>query len=142
MRCGGETPLSAWAIFTKDVRAEVRNRAAFSAILLFAITSLVVVAFAVRIGVLSPSVKAALLWVVLFFAAFSGLAHVFVHEEDASTSIALRLTASPLAVYYGKLLFNLALLAAIALIAVPLFMIMLGISPERPALFLALLITG
>src|ERR1043166_5253508 len=69
------------AIFAKDLRAELRNRAAVTAILLFAVTSLVVVGFAVGIGKPSPGVKAALLWVVLFFAAFSGLAHVFRSEE-------------------------------------------------------------
>src|SRR5438105_1460438 len=90
---------AALAIFAKDVRAELRNRAALNAILLFAITALVVIAFAVGKGDLSPVVKAALLWIVLFFAVFARLAHVFIHEEETSTSTALRLASAPGAVY-------------------------------------------
>ena len=57
-----------------------------------------------------PHLLAALLWIILFFAATSGLARVFVKEEDAHTAKTLRLAARPLAVFAGKLLFNLILL--------------------------------
>src|SRR5437660_4431187 len=100
----------AMAVLEKDLRAELRNRAALNSILLFSITSLVVVGFAVGPSQMAPVLKAALLWVVLFFAAFSGLAHVFTHEEETNTATALRLSAPPGAVYAGKLAFNLLLL--------------------------------
>jgi heme exporter protein B len=129
-------------VFAKDVRAEMRNRAAINAILLFAITTLVVVGFATGAGGLSTALKAALLWVVLFFAAFSGLAHVFIHEEETSTSIALRLSASPGAVYAGKLLFNLLLLAVIGIVVVPLYLVMLNVEIAQPLAFLAMLVSG
>src|SRR5207248_3218834 len=83
----------ALAVLGKDLRAELRNRAALNAILLFSITTLVIVAFALGPGQLPAVFKAALLWVVLFFAAFSGLAHVFLHEEETNTAMALRLCA-------------------------------------------------
>lgn len=132
----------AMAVFAKDLRAELRNRAALNAILLFAVTALVVVGFAVGTGKPSPVLKAALLWVVLFFAAFSGLAHVFIHEEETSTVTALRLAASPGAVYAGKLLFNLLLLLVIAVVVVPLFALMLDVKWERPWAFLAVVGSG
>ena len=66
-----------------------------------------------------PDVKGALLWVVLFFAAFSGLSHVFLHEEETGTVHALRLSASAGAVYTGKLLFNLLLLLGVSAVPFP-----------------------
>ena len=130
------------AILAKDLTAELRNRTALSSILLFTVTSIVVVGFAVGPAGLEPSVKGALLWVVLFFAAFSGLSHVFIHEEDAGTSQALRLTTSAGAVYAGKLLFNLILLACIAAVVVPLFIVMLDFGPRNPLAFLAVVLVG
>ncbi len=130
------------AILVKDLTAELRNRTALSSILLFTVTSIVVVGFAVGPAGLEPSVKGALLWVVLFFAAFSGLSHVFIHEEEAGTSQALRLTTSAGAVYAGKLLFNLVLLACIAAVVVPLFIVMLDFGPQNPLAFLAVVVVG
>src|SRR5687767_7774802 len=104
------------AVLAKDLTAELRNRTAVSSILLFTLTALVVIGFALGGAGLEPAMRGALVWVVLFFAAFSGLAHVFIHEEEAGTSVALRLTASSGAVYAGKLLFNLLVLGGIALV--------------------------
>jgi heme exporter protein B len=132
----------ALAILFKDVRAELRNRAALNSILLFSVTALTVVAFAVGTGSDSQLFKVALLWVVLFFAAFSGLSHVFIHEEEAGTSTALRFCALPGAVYVGKLLFNLLLLAVIGVVVVPLFVVLLDLPLERPGAFAAVLVSG
>src|SRR5258708_1893320 len=123
------------AVLSKDFRAELRNRAALNSILLFSVTALIVVGFSVGGGELSLRAQAALLWVVLFFAAFSGLAHIFLHEEEAGTSTALRLSTDPAAVYFGKLLFNLILLFAISAIVVPLFVLMLKVQPVQPVGF-------
>ena len=132
----------AFAIFAKDLRAELRNRAALNAILLFAITALVVVGLAMGPRRMDIALKAALMWIVLFFAAFSGLAHVFIHEEETGTVTALRLSAAPGAVYAGKLLFNLLLLAVIAVVVVPLFVLMLDLRLERPLAFIGVLFSG
>jgi heme exporter protein B len=130
------------AVFTKDVRAELRNRAALNSILLFSITAMVVVAFAVGVQKPAPLLKAALLWVVLFFAAFSGLSHVFIHEEETGTATALRLSASATAIYIGKLAFNMLLLLVIIVVVVPMFVIMLDLQLDRPFAFLAVIGSG
>ena len=140
-RIGG--PLDqALAIFNKELRAEIRNRTALSSILLFTVTAMVIVAFAVGKAGLPPDVKGALLWVVLFFAAFSGLSHVFLHEEETGTVHALRLSASAGAVYTGKLLFNLLLLLGITAVVTPLFVLMLEFQPRNPAAFMLVIVTG
>jgi heme exporter protein B len=45
-------------------------------------------------------------WVVVFFAAMSGLSRIFVSEEERGTTMTLQLVASPSVVYFGKLIFN------------------------------------
>lgn len=118
-------PSSAWAdvlaIFTKELRCELRTRYALNAMLLFAVVSVVVVGFSTAKNGVDGFTSAAMYWIVLFFSAMSSLAHVFVKEEDTRTALALRLSARPTAVYFGKLLFNLSLLFALTLLVTPLF---------------------
>ena len=112
---------AAWAICVKDLRAEFRTRYALSAVGLFAITTLTVVSLALGPFGLETELQAAVLWIVLFFAAMAGLSRVFVHEEETRTAPSLRLAAAPGAVYLGKYLFNLVLLLLLELLVVPLF---------------------
>ncbi len=93
--------------------------------LLFAVTTLVAVSAALSSATVKSEVKAALLWIVLLFAALSGLARVFVREEEAGTAPLLRLYAPATAVYAGKWLFNIALVFSVELVSVPLFLIVL-----------------
>ena len=79
----------AWAVFRKDVQIELRTRYAVGAVLLFAVTTLVAVSGGARAAApVKSDVKAALLWIVLLFAALSGLARAFVREEEAGTAAA------------------------------------------------------
>ncbi len=133
---------AAGAICAKDLRAEFRTRYALSAIGLFAVTTLTVVSFALGPFGLGRDLLAALLWVVLFFAAMAGLARAFVHEEEAHTAPALRLAAPAAAVYLGKYLFNLVLLLLLETLVVPLFVVLLGLQVGSPVLFLAVLLLG
>ena len=113
------------AVLGKEFTSELRSRVALNAIGLFGLTTLIVVAY--QIGPYQiqeqnrPHLLSALLWVILFFAATSGLSRVFVKEEDAHTAKTLRLAAQPLAVFFGKYLFNLILLAALFTLIVPLY---------------------
>jgi heme exporter protein B len=80
--------------------------------------------------------------VILFFAATSGLSRVFVKEEDAHTAKTLRLAARPLAVFGGKFLFNLVLLAALYALIVPLYCALMGYSVRGVAALVLLLACG
>lgn len=134
--------VAAWAVCAKDLRGEFRTRYALSAIGLFAITTLTVISFAVGPFGLQQDLLAALLWVVLFFAAMAGLSRVFVHEEEAHTAPALRLAAPAGAVYLGKYLFNLVLLLLLEVLIVPLFIVMMGLQVGSPGLFALVLLLG
>ncbi len=131
-----------WAILRKECRSEWRTRYGLNAALLFAVTSLTSVSFAVgRLGD-RPDVLASLLWVVLLFAALASLSHTFVREVEGGTLALLRLVAAPTAIALGKLLFNLLFLLVIELVTVPLFLVLMGAPGPRWAAFLAVLALG
>ncbi len=133
----------ALAVYMKDLRLELRNRAALNAILLFAVSTLAVVSFSFGQAGLSPRMLSALYWVIMFFSAMSGLAHVFVREEEAGTALALRLRAQPEAVLIGKLLLNLTILVLLGVVVTPLFFVFTNLPQGAGvALFLVLAILG
>ncbi len=156
-------------LFLKDLRAELRTRVAINSVGLFAFSSLLLVALATRglrevmtlrmldlpIDIIRPAdvtaamfpawsaaSKMGLLWTLLCFAAFAGLAHSFVHEEEAGTVTALRLSMSPAGVYTGKLAFNLTLLFAVALLVTPFYMGLTGMQAGNWPVFLTLMLAG
>lgn len=130
------------AVTEKDIVSEFRTRYAINAILMFALVTLTVISFAV--GAFSPTkeVMAALFWIILFFAAMSGLAQVFIKEEESGTALALKLASDGTVIFFGKLLFNLALLFALTIIVVPLFIILLKTEPANWLFFLYAILLG
>ena len=133
------------AVFVRELRSEFRSRQALNAVALFAVCS--IVAVSLGLGPLNrsaelPLVHAALLWIVLLFAAFTALARVFVVEEEQRTAAALRLAAPPHAVYLGKLLFNLLLLCALTVLVAVLAIVLLRMQVRSPGPFVVLLVTG
>ncbi|GIV19755.1 MAG: hypothetical protein KatS3mg023_1506 [Armatimonadota bacterium] len=122
---------------------ELRTRVALGAVVLFAVTSVVASGFALAppSGV-SAEVKAALLWVVVFFAAVAGLSRAFVVEEETRTADALRLAVSPAGVFMGKLAFNVVLMWALCLITVPLYLVLLEAPLGNASLLLTIVMLG
>ena len=136
----------AFAVFAKDWRAELRSRHALHTLLLFAVTTLITVSLALGpIGVSSSerlAVLPALLWIILLFAAAAGLPRGFVQEEETHTAIALRLAATPSALFCGKALYAASLLLALELLLVPLFVGMMELPVASLPLLLAALGLG
>jgi heme exporter protein B len=97
---------STLAIVSKDVRSELRTRYAMNALLMFVVTSVATILFALREDEVSTEVLSGMFWVVVFFTAMSGLSRIFVSEEERGTTMTLQLIASPSIVYFGKLIFN------------------------------------
>jgi heme exporter protein B len=139
-------PAEVAAVTVKDLRAELRTRVAVNSLVLFALTTLVAVAYAVgpfRIAEADrPFLLAVLLWIVILFAALEGLDRSFVKEEESHTAPLLRLAADPLVVWAGKLLFNLLLLYALMAILVPLYCVLMGFRVLLWGWFVALLVAG
>lgn len=132
----------ALAVYSKDMKVELRSKYAFNAIFMFGITTLAVVSFTLGQSGLSAHLLAALFWIIMFFAAMAGLAQVFVREEEAGTVLALRLSADPAAVYLGKLFFNLSLMILIAFVITPVFFIFTDAPIDNILLFMLVLILG
>jgi heme exporter protein B len=109
---------------------------------MFAVVTLAAVSFAVGQYAIGNDVRAAFLWIVLFFSSMSGLGRVFIKEEDANTVHALRLAASPSVVFVGKLAFNALLLFLLAAIVVPLFALLMGLQVANSWLFLGVVVLG
>lgn len=143
----GEILRAAWAVFVKDMRTELRTRYAINALVLFAACSAVAVSMGVGfIGLRRTEeallIQATLLWIALLFAALNGLARGFVHEEEARTMAALRLAAPPLAVYLGKFMLNLVLLALLGAITSVLFIVLVRVQVGSPLAFTLILAAG
>jgi heme exporter protein B len=105
---------STLSIVSKDVRSEMRTRYAMNALLMFVVTSVATILFALRGDEVSTDVLSGMFWVVIFFTAMSGLSRIFVSEEERGTTMTLQLVASPSVVYCGKLIFNCGLTLALS----------------------------
>lgn len=131
-----------WAIFIKDLQLELRSRYAINMLLMFVLSSLLLILFAVGQEPLTERVQAALLWVVILFSAAIGLGRVFIGEEERGTVLLLQLNARGSTVYAGKLLFNLLLVIGMNLLAVGAFLVLLNMPVRMPGLLVTTLLLG
>ena len=134
------------AVFFKEWRCELRTRYALNTLGLFALTTLVVVTLSLGpLGARSgerTTVLPVLLWVLLLFAVTSGLPRVFVHEEESHTATALRLAATPTALFCGKLIYSLTVIFALEILVTPLYLAMMQLPIASPWLLVAGLALG
>jgi heme exporter protein B len=130
------------AVLEKDVQLELRSRYALNTLLLFAVSSLLIVAFAIGGAPLSPELRAVVLWIIILFSGIAGLAHAFVSEEERGTTLLLQLNALPSAVYTGKLLFNLALSLLMNAVVAVAFSLVLGLGEAALDTFIVILFLG
>ena len=141
-RSASSSAAAVWAILRKECRSEWRTRYGLNAALLFAVTSLTGVSFAVgRVGD-RTDILSAMLWVVLLFAALASLSHAFVREIEGHTLTLLRLVASPTAIALGKFLFNLIFLVVLEAVTIPLFLLLMGGPPPAWGAFALVLGLG
>jgi len=136
----------ALAVFAKEWRCEFRTRYALNTLGLFAFTTLVVVSVSLGpVGVSTSrgtAVLPVLLWVILLFSAAAGLPRAFVQEEETQTATALRLAATPSALFCGKLLYGLTLTFALEILVTPVFVAMTSLDVKSPGLLAAVLAAG
>jgi heme exporter protein CcmB len=136
---------AAWIIARKDIRVETRSRELVYTTLFFAIACVLVFSFAfVRDGRPIEHAAAGILWVAIVFAGTLALARTFERERQAQTLRAL--LAAPIerpAVYLGKLLALLLLLAIVEVVLVPVIGLLFQAPIGRaPGLLAGLLAAG
>ena len=134
-----------WAVFRKDVTIEVRSRETLTTTLFFALSAVLVFAFAlVREGRAVTGAAAGILWIAIAFAGTLALGRTFERERYTDTLRALMMAPAPrAAVYLGKLLGIVALLLLAETILVPLVALLFDAALlQRPELIAALLVAG
>lgn len=136
---------AAWLIARKDFRVEVRSRELIYTTLFFAIACLLVFAFAfVRDGHVIDHAAAGILWVTVAFAGTLALGRTFERERQSDTLRALLLApVERPAVYLGKLVALLTLLAGVVCMLVPAVALLFEAPIGRaPGLLVAILVSG
>jgi heme exporter protein B len=113
---------TAWLVLRKDLTVEVRSREIAYTTLFFAVSCVLVFAFAlVREGRPIEDGAAGILWIAIAFAGTLALGRTFERERQSETLRALLLApADRPAIYVGKLLGIIALLVATEIVLVPL----------------------
>jgi len=132
------------AVAAKDLRSDIRTRYGMSALLLFVVTSVTLVVFAAADEVMPRPLAAAVLWIVMFTTAMTGLGRGFISEEERGTALLLRMSATPTSIYVGKLLGNVVQAVASNLVAALLFTLFLSTTVDigNPALLVLVVSTG
>lgn len=134
---------AAIAIFLKDVKSELRTRYAINALVMFVVITISVIIFSLAGENLTPTASSGILWVIMFFAAMSGLSRSFVAEEERGTTMTLQLLSRSSSIYVGKLLFNLALVILLNIFIVGLFLLVMeDYKILQPALFWIIIFLG
>jgi len=134
------------AVFAKEWRCELRTKVALNTLGLFAVTTLVVAS--VSLGPLGVSkaqgsaLLPVLLWLILLFSVAAGLPRAFVQEEESQTATALRLSATPSALFCGKLLYSLTLVVALEALITPIYVTIMNLEVKSPGLLVASLAAG
>lgn len=133
---------STYQIFRKDLVSEVRSRYAVNSLLMFVVVIISIIRFSIGNETVSKEVLAGLLWIAIFFSASSGLARVFIKEEEKETSPALKLSAGASEIFLGKLFFNFILTFALNLVIVVLFILITGLDIIDINGFIMILVLG
>ncbi|MDX1991923.1 MAG: heme exporter protein CcmB [bacterium] len=129
-----------FAIVRKDLRAELRSRELVSAMLLFALLSVLVFSFALELNrTVRQEVVSGALWVTLIFASILGLNRSLAMERDQGNLDAMFLApVDRTAIFFGKMIGNFLFTAAVGLLLLPIMTILYNLTLTAPALLLTL----
>ena len=131
------------AVFTKDLYSELRTRYALNALIMFVVVTLSIILFSTAGETVSPSLSAGILWIIIFFAAMSGLSRSFVSEEERGTTMTLQLWVKPTSVLLGKLAFNAVLIYLLNALIIGSYMLtMPAFKVQAPMIFLLTILLG
>ena len=136
---------TAWLIFRKDLTVEVRSRETIATTLFFAVSAVLVFAFAlVKEGRVVADAAAGILWIAIAFSGTLALGRTFERERYTDTLRALMLAPSDRpAIYAGKLAAVLAMILAAEVVLVPLVAFLFDAAfLKQPAMLASLLVLG
>jgi heme exporter protein B len=134
-----------WLVLRKDLTVEVRSREIAYTTLFFAVSCILVFAFAlVRDGRPIEDGAAGILWIAIAFSGTLALGRTFERERQSETLRALLMApADRPAIYVGKLLGIVALLTAAEIVLIPLVSLLFQASfLEHPFWLAAIVVPG
>jgi heme exporter protein CcmB len=135
---------SAWLITRKDLLVEARSRELVYTTLFFAVSSVLVFAFAfVREGRPIEGAASGILWVAITFSGTLALGRAFERERQAETLRALLLApVERVSVYLGKLFALLVLMGLVQAVLVPVVGLLFAAPVWRAPVLLGLLLAA
>jgi heme exporter protein B len=141
----GQFMRTAWLVMQKDLTIEIRSREIVSTTVFFALSCVLVFAFAlVRDGRTVVDAAAGILWIAIAFSGTLALGRTFERERYTDTLRALMLApADRPAIYVGKLLAIVSMIFATEALLVPLVALLFQAGLfAAPMLLGAILLTG
>lgn len=130
------------AILQKEIRQELRTKYALNTLLAFTGASLLLVLFTLSAQLLNPTPKSGLIWIIILFAAMTGMMRTFVQETEKKTWDLLQLHANPVDVYLGKLLYNFFFLLLLNILTFFFYLLMMNMTVVSPVYLFSAIIFG
>lgn len=130
------------AVAWKDLAAELRAREVFTAMLVFSLLVIVIFNFALELDIRArEAVTSGVLWVTFAFAGTLGLNRSMSIEQDQGSMDGLLLApVDRSAIYFGKVLSNLAFMLIVEIIVLPIYSFLYNVTLFQPGLLLTLLL--
>jgi len=130
------------AVVWKDLRAELRSRELFSAMLVFSLLIILIFNFALELDIKTrQSVTAGVLWATFAFAGTLGLNRSMAIEKDRGCLDGLLLApVDRSAIYFGKVISNLAFMLMVEIIVLPIYSVLYTVNLFQPGLLLVILL--
>jgi heme exporter protein B len=121
------------AVAWKDLAAEFRSRELFSAMLVFSLLVILIFNFALELDIKTrQSVTAGVLWVTFAFAGTLGLSRSMTIEKDQGSLDGLLLApVDRSAIYFGKVISNLAFMLIVEAIVLPVYSVLYNVNLFR-----------
>jgi len=130
------------AIAWKDLAAELRSRELLSAMLVFSLLVILIFNFALELDIATRrTVTSGVLWTTFAFAGTLGLNRSMAVEKDRGCLDGLLLApVDRSAIYFGKVISNLAFMLIVEAIVLPIYSVLYSINLFQPGLLLVILL--
>ena len=126
----------------KELLDGIRHRAGYVTMGMFALTVIAFMSMSLAGGLTDARLTAALLWIVIFFAATLQGERLFAEEAAAGTLLFLRIYVPAQAVLFGKMAAHLITLVVLAVIVGPLALVLMDAPFVLDAVFVGTLFLG
>jgi heme exporter protein B len=130
------------AIVQKDLIAEYRSRELFTAMFVFSILVIFIFNFALELDIQTRrAVTSGVLWATFVFAGTLGLNRSLAAEQDRGSFDGLLLApVDRSAIYFGKVISNLAFMLIVQAVVLPVYSALYGVNLFQPGLLLVILL--